>query len=139
MEDGLDRFLKAQHLNYDRALEEMKFGLKVSHWIWYVFPQVKGLGDSYNSEYYGIASLEEARAYLKEPVLSGRLYTITRELLKHGDRSIVSIVGYTDSWKIKSCMTLFDVVSPDDVFRMVLDVFFDGARCEYTLRFVREN
>ena len=136
MDNSLNRFLLAQKVDYDRALEEIKSGLKVSHWIWYVFPQVKGLGPSYNSEYYGIASLEEAKLYLKDPILSERLYTITKELLKHKDKNIVSIVGRTDAQKIKSCMTLFDFVSPNDVFKTVLEVFFDGTMCKRTLRFI---
>lgn len=114
---------------YDAALEEMRAGEKRSHWIWYVFPQMKGLGRSPNAQFYGIVDLEEARAYLAHPVLGARLREITQEVLRHADRDIVSIMGWEiDARKFKSSMTLFDAVSPDDIFAQALDVFFAGRR-----------
>ena len=84
---NLQRFIDAQARDYEQALREIKNGLKQTHWIWYIFPQLKGLGHSYNSEYYGIDGLEEARAYYGHPVLRGRLVEITQALLEHSDKS----------------------------------------------------
>lgn len=132
--DNLQRFLDGQRLDYDVALEEMRAGEKRSHWIWYVFPQMKGLGHSPNAQFYGIVDLEEARAYLAHPVLGARLREITQEVLRHADRDIVSIMGWEiDARKFKSSMTLFDAVSPDDIFAQALDVFFAGRRDRRTL------
>lgn len=132
--DNLQRFLDGQRLDYEAALEEMRAGEKRSHWIWYVFPQMKGLGHSPNAQFYGIVDLEEARAYLAHPVLGTRLREITQEVLRHADRDIVSIMGWEiDARKFKSSMTLFDAVSPDDIFAQALDVFFAGRRDRRTL------
>lgn len=132
--DNLQRFLDGQRLDYEAALEEMRAGEKRSHWIWYVFPQMKGLGHSPNAQFYGIVDLEEARAYLAHPVLGARLREITQEVLRHADRDIVSIMGWEiDARKFKSSMTLFDAVSPDDIFAQALDVFFAGRRDRRTL------
>lgn len=132
--DNLQRFLDGQRLDYEAALEEMRAGEKRSHWIWYVFPQMKGLGHSPNAQFYGIVDLEEARAYLAHPVLGTRLREITQEVLRHADRDIVSIMGWEiDARKFKSLMTLFDAVSPDDIFAQALDVFFAGRRDRRTL------
>ena len=131
---NLQRFLDGQRLDYDVALEEMRAGEKRSHWIWYVFPQMKGLGHSPNAQFYGIVDLEEARAYLAHPVLGARLREITQEVLRHADRDIFSIMGWEiDARKFKSSMTLFDAVSPDDIFAQALDVFFAGRRDRRTL------
>ena len=132
--DNLQRFLDGQRLDYEAALEEMRAGEKRSHWIWYVFPQMKGLGHSPNAQFYGIVDLEEARAYLAHPVLGTRLREITQEVLRHAGRDIVSIMGWEiDARKFKSSMTLFDAVSPDDIFAQALDVFFAGRRDRRTL------
>ena len=130
------RFLKAQdtpYLGYYQALEEMKFGRKISHWIWFVFPQMKGLGHSSMSEYYGIADREEAEDYLLNSTLNDRIHEISRTLLEHQGTSARRIFGDVDAMKVRSSMTLFDVLSPDDVFGEVLDAFFDGERDERTL------
>ena len=138
----LERFIDIQDEggNYDTALQEIKDGRKQSHWIWYVFPQIRGLGHSRMSEKYGISSLLEAKAYW-EPwypnVLHNRLQEITEALLAHGDETAESIFGGLDAMKVKSCMTLFDIVSPYDVFQKVLDTFYDGERCEATLSLVK--
>ena len=130
------RFLKAQdtpYLGYYQALEEMKFGRKISHWIWFVFPQMKGLGHSSMSEYYGIADREEAEDYLLNSTLNDRIHEISRTLLNHRGTSARRIFGDVDAMKVKSSMTLFDALSPGDVFGEVLDAFFDGERDERTL------
>lgn len=134
----LQRFILAQEINhaYDKALEEIKAGRKQSHWIWYVFPQIVGLGYSSKSRYYGIISLEEAIEYLEDETLRNRLYEITNALMGQ-DGSAEEILGGIDAIKVRSCMTLFDLVSPDDVFSKVLDKFYEGSRCERTLSIVK--
>ena len=130
---NLERFHKAQEYSYQVAYAEIKEGYKRSHWMWYIFPQIKGLGRSSMSEYYGITYLDEARAYLEDDVLGTRLREICEALLKHSDKSAQDIFGGVDSMKLKSSMTLFDKVSPDEVFGKLLDVFFDGKRDKRTL------
>ena len=129
----LERFLKAQEIVYPQALKEIKEGKKQSHWIWYVFPQIKGLGHSYNSEFYGISSQEEAKAYLEHPVLGARLREITQALLDCGNPSADDILGFPDVLKVRSCMTLFDLVSPNDIFNKVLFRFYESQKCDKTL------
>lgn len=134
---GLQRFIEAQNDSYDQALKEIRNGRKLTHWIWYIFPQIKGLGFSYNSEYYGITSLQEARDYLENELLRKRLFEITESLLMHKGKDIESIMGDIDAMKLKSSMTLFDAVQPDDIFGEVLDEFYGGERCRRTLEKIR--
>lgn len=134
---GLQRFIEAQNDSYDQALKEIRNGRKLTHWIWYIFPQMKGLGFSYNSEYYGITSLQEVRDYLENELLRKRLFEITESLLMHKGKDIESIMGDIDSLKLKSSMTLFDAVQPDDIFGEVLDEFYGGERCRRTLEKIR--
>lgn len=129
----LERFIEAQKYDYDGALSEIKNGQKRGHWIWYIFPQIKGLGHSYNSEYYGISSKEEAKAYLDHPVLGLRLREITQALLDCENISADDILGFPDVLKVRSCMTLFDLVSPDDIFNDVLYKYYEGQRCDKTI------
>ncbi len=133
----LERFIKAQDsgwATYSEALSEIKEGHKRGHWIWYVFPQIKGLGHSYNSEFYGISGKDEAKAYLEHPVLGKRLRDITKALLECLNPSAYNILGFPDVLKVQSCMTLFDLVSPNDIFNDVLDKYYEGKRCEKTIR-----
>lgn len=130
---NLERFIQAQEHAYPYALQELKTGRKRSHWIWYVFPQLKGLGRSNNSEFYGISGLEEAKAYLEHPVLGERLMEVCEVILGLPTNDAREVFGGIDSRKLRSSMTLFDLVSPDDVFAKVLDKFFDGCRCRTTL------
>lgn len=134
---GLQRFIEAQNDSYDQALKEIRNGRKLTHWIWYIFPQIKGLGFSYNSEYYGITSLQEAKDYLENELLRKRLFEITESLLMHKGKDIESIMGDIDALKLKSSMTLFDAVQPDDIFGEVLDEFYGGERCRRTLEKIR--
>ena len=134
---GLQRFIEAQNDSYDQALKEIINGRKLTHWIWYIFPQIKGLGFSYNSEYYGITSLQEAKDYLENELLRKRLFKITESLLMHKGKDIESIMGDIDALKLKSSMTLFDAVQPDDIFGEVLDEFYGGERCRITLEKIR--
>ena len=129
----LERFLEAQKTAYATALQEITKGQKRGHWIWYVFPQIKGLGHSYNSEFYGISSTEEARAYLEHPVLGARLREITKALLDCGNPSADDILGFPDVLKVKSCMTLFNLVSPNDIFKEVLDKYYESQPCDKTI------
>ena len=123
---NLQRFLDAQEDMYPVALKEIRKGGKQSHWIWYIFPQEKGLGYSYNSQFYGLDGEEEARAYLVHPVLGARLREITRALLAHrGHRTIRQLMGSeVDVLKLHSSMQLLDKVSPNDVFAEVLKAYF---------------
>ena len=133
---SLSRFLRAQEYEsggYKDALQEVKDGHKRKHWIWYIFPQINGLGHSDYQEYYGIKSLEEARAYLGSEILGTRLREISEALLQLEDTTTLEIFGSTDSMKVKSCMTLFDIVSPHEVFEKVLNKYYQGKRCELTL------
>lgn len=134
---GLQRFIEAQNDSYDQALKEIRNGRKLTHWIWYIFPQIKGLGFSYNSEYYGITSLQEAKDYLENELLRKRLFEITESLLMHKGKDIESIMGDIDSLKLKSSMTLFDAVQPGSIFGEVLDEFYGGERCRRTLEKIR--
>lgn len=133
MRNGLQRFIDAQADSYDTALQEIRNGRKTSHWIWYVFPQIKGLGFSYNAEYYGISSLQEAKDYLENAILRKRLFEITEALLQHKGENIECIMGDIDALKLKSSMTLFDMVYPGSIFAEVLDEFYGGERCGRTL------
>lgn len=133
----LDRFVNAQDsetYTYADALNEIKEGHKQGHWIWYVFPQIKGLGHSYKSEFYGISSKEEAKVYLEHPILGKRLRDITLALLDCNNPSAFNILGFPDVLKVQSCMTLFDMVSPCDIFNNVLDRYYEGKRCEKTIK-----
>lgn len=123
----LRRFLDAQQEDYEQALAEVKNGKKRSHWIWYIFPQLKGLGMSYNSQYYGICGREEAKAYLEHPVLGARLREITKALLDQQNVSAQDVFGSLDAMKVLSSMTLFQEVATDDnLFSQVIDKYYQG-------------
>lgn len=130
MEDkfNLSRFIEAQSYSYDNALHELQNGRKTSHWMWYIFPQLKGLGHSYNSNYYGLSGKDEAKAYLGNPILSERLRNVCGAILGLDTSDARSVLGGIDSHKLRSSMTLFDMVAPDDVFAAVLNKFYGGSR-----------
>ena len=131
---NLQRFLDAQERNYQIALEEIRHGRKKSHWIWYIFPQVHGLGSSETSRFYAIANMAEAVAYLEHPVLGTRLITISQALLQLNGRTANQIFGNPDDMKLRSCMTLFAAINgTNPVFQQVLDKYFDGQADEKTL------
>ena len=133
---SLERFVEAQERMYEVALTEVKSGKKLSHWIWYIFPQLKGLGTSESSQYYGINDIEEARAYLNHPILGARLREITSAFLDSVGKNAQDVFGYLDAMKVRSCMTLFDAVSPDDIFNSVLEKYYSGRRCRSTLAMI---
>lgn len=130
----LERFVSAQAPTYDQALAEVRAGRKQSHWMWYVFPQLKGLGASDMARHYGIGSVAEAEAYLRHPVLGARLVECMEAALRNRARSAREIFGTPDDMKLRSCATLFAVVSPaGSVFERVLETFFNGERDHRTL------
>jgi uncharacterized protein (DUF1810 family) len=140
MENDLTRFLTAQERYYDRALEEIRKGKKESHWIWYIFPQLKGLGYSSNAAYYGIDDLQEASAYLQHPILGPRLILITKALLGHAGKTVTGIMGSPDDLKLRSSMTLFSLVpGADPVFSRCLRQFFGGELDDKTVSMVKSG
>ena len=125
----LQRFVDAQNSGgtYDQAVSELRRGRKVSHWIWFVFPQIAGLGRSSTAQAYAIADLAEAQAYLAHPVLGPRLLECSRIVVDHADKSAEQIFGGIDAMKLRSSMTLFARAAPDEpIFAAVLDAFFPG-------------
>ncbi len=133
----LNRFISAQEGVYDRALAELREGLKRSHWMWYIFPQIEGLGHSPTARLYSIKSLEEARQYFAHPVLGTRLKVCAEAVLAVQGRSASDILGHPDDWKLQSSMTLFELVSgPQSVFAHVLDKYYQGKRDSRTLQIV---
>ena len=135
---SLERFLKAQEGDYEIALSEIRAGRKQSHWIWYIFPQIKGLGRSGTSEYYGIDGMAEAKAYLENPILRGRLIEISEALLGLASDDADDVMGFPDNLKLRSSMTLFALADPDGkVFQKVLDKFFGGEMDERTMELLR--
>jgi len=123
---NLDRFVEAQAPVYDRALAELKAGRKQSHWMWFVFPQIAGLGHSPMAQHYAIQNLTEARAYLTHPLLGARLRECTQTVLDVEGRTAHEIFGSPDDLKFRSCMTLFDLAAPDGIFRAALEKYFSG-------------
>src|SRR5690606_33688073 len=128
MEQDLNRFIKAQENSFEQALSEIKSGRKRSHWMWYIFPQFKGLGFSETSKYYSIKDLDEAKRYLNHPILGERLKLITNELLALNENNANKIFGNPDDLKLKSSMTLFAAIniSEENIFNAVLDKYFNG-------------
>ena len=133
---SLERFVDAQASAsvYERALAEVRNGQKISHWIWYIFPQMKGIGRSYNSQYYGMEGLEEARAYLKHPILGKRLREITTAFLELQGKSAEDVFGHLDAMKVCACMTLFDEVAEDELFMQVLEKYYHGKKNLQTMK-----
>ena len=132
---ALDRFVEAQAGVWTQALAELKAGRKTSHWMWFVFPQIAGLGRSETARFYAIADVAEARAYLAHPLLGARLREAAQALLTHRGQSAEAVLGGIDAIKLRSSMTLFEAVAPDEpVFAAVLDAFFSGQRDPETVR-----
>ena len=130
----LDRFIKAQEQDYETALKEICQGRKRSHWIWYIFPQIAGLGLSSISKYYAIASMEEAKAYMENAYLRDHLLEISKALLALDSSDPGRVMGYPDDLKLRSSMTLFAEAAPEEpVFQEVLDKYFDGEKDQRTL------
>ncbi len=133
--DSLERFVQAQADSYAQALAELRQGRKRTHWIWYVLPQLRGLGRSPMADHYGIAGCAEALAYLAHPLLGPRLRECVEAVLQHAGKDAVAIFGSVDALKFRSCLTLFATVAPQQpVFARALEVFYAGAADEATLR-----
>jgi len=138
-ETSLKRFVDAQQSDYQTALTEIKNGRKRSHWMWYIFPQIQGLGFSETSRFYAIKDLTEAEEYLDHPVLGPRLIEICDELLKLKTNSASQVFGDPDDMKLKSSMTLFAAANhTNTVFQQVLDKFFKGQQDNKTLQIINK-
>ena len=141
--NSLDRFLYAQEKMYATALKEIRTGRKLSHWMWYIFPQLRGLGSSERSYIYGINGIKEAREYLAHPVLSKRLIEISEAFLSHKGRpaeEILGDMGRIDAKKLKSSMTLFAYISEENsVFHQILQSFFNGNQDKRTLKMIEKE
>ena len=130
----LDKFVSAQARDYETALAEIRSGRKRSHWMWYIFPQLQGLGFSPTAQYYGIRDLEQAMDYMAHPVLGPRLVEISTALLGLGSSNPSAVMGYPDDLKLCSCMTLFELAAPEEpVFGRVLEKYYGGRRDRMTL------
>ena len=131
----LGRFMAAQQGIFDQALAEVRGGRKRTHWMWFIFPQIDGLGSSSTARFFAIKSIEEAREYLRHPVLGARLHECAEVVLAVEGRSAHEIFGSPDDLKLRSCMTLFESVDgPDSVFGRVLDKYFEDGRDKRTLQ-----
>ena len=134
----LNRFIEAQEAVYERALSELQNGRKKTHWMWFIFPQIAGLGSSAMSHRYSIRSVDEARAYMDHPLLGARLRECGNAILQVEDRSATEILGSPDDMKLKSCATLFEAVSPrESVFAQILDKYYQGERDSRTLDLIK--
>ena len=137
---NLSRFLEAQLATYEGALLELARGRKESHWIWYIFPQIEGLGRSDTAKLYSIKSLEEGRAYLKHQILGPRLKEACEILLSLKDVSIDEVMGYPDDLKLLSSMTLFEFISgSDSIFTKIIEVYFDDERDKTSLKILQSQ
>jgi uncharacterized protein (DUF1810 family) len=141
MDKDLKRFIAAQESTFEQALTEIRTGKKISHWMWYIFPQYKGLGLSSTSKYYSINDLEEAKSYLNHSLLGARLKQLTNELLQLKESDPTQIFGKPDDMKLKSCMTLFATIdtSEDKLFDKALNKFFNGNQDVKTHKLITEN
>lgn len=137
----LSRFIFAQENRdtFSVALHELQNGKKVSHWIWFVFPQLQGLAKSPTSDYFGISGIAEAKAYMDDPILSSRLIEAVQAMLQHREKTAAEVLGHTDSKKFQSSMTLFREAAPDiSVFDDALGMFYAGKPDYQTLRLLGE-
>jgi len=139
-QEKLDRFLKVQELTYENALHEISLGKIKSEWMWYIFPQMKGLGFSETSKYYGIENYKQAQAYIEHDILGPRLVEACEKVLEHKGTSIRNIFTYPDDSKLKSSMSLFCVLpETHPIFQEVLDTFFDGKADLNTITLLNET
>ena len=135
---NLERFVSVQKGAFEIALREIQAGQKYGHWMWYIFPQLKALGQSGNSIYYGIADLEEAKEYMQNEYLRENLITISRALLELKVSDPLIVMGYPDNLKLCSCMTLFEIAALDiPEFGMVLEKFYGGKRDDKTINLLK--
>ena len=135
-EYNLERFIDAQEASYEIALSEIKSGRKKSHWMWYVFPQIQGLGFSETSKFYAIKDIGEAKAFLEHPILGERLVRICNALLHLESDNAHNIFGSPDDLKLRSSMTLFSSLNINPVFQKLLEKFFNGIKDDKTLQII---
>ena len=136
MKGQFTRFVQAQDDVYKEVTSELKAGKKKEHWMWFIFPQIQGLGTSPNAQYYALDSVQQAREYLHHPILGPRLVECARLMLGHTDKTATQILGTPDDVKLKSSMTLFALCGHEEtVFNEVLDAFYGGQRCRRTTSF----
>jgi uncharacterized protein (DUF1810 family) len=136
---NLNRFIEAQMVTYEGAMLELARGRKDSHWVWYIFPQIEGLGNSDTIKLYAIKSLEEGRAYLKHPVLGPRLIKACEILLSLKDASMDEVMGFPDDLKLLSSMTLFEALSDSNsIFTKIIEFYFEDERDEISLKLIKE-
>jgi uncharacterized protein (DUF1810 family) len=139
-ENNLQRFIDAQTGSYQQALSEIRSGRKRSHWMWFIFPQLQGLGYSETARYYAIRNIEEARLYLQHPILGQRLIEISKALLQLEGKTANQILVSPDDLKLKSCMTLFGLLeNADPVYQAVLDKYFNGSKDHKTLQILNKQ
>lgn len=132
--ENLYRFIDAQEDVYHKVIQELRNGKKQSHWMWFIFPQIAGLGYSSTAKYYAIQNVDEARAYLAHPTVGARLLECTEIVVAHKDLSALTIFGDIDEMKLRSSMTLFaHIAGPESVYQQALDKYFDGAQDHRTL------
>jgi len=135
---NLQRFVDAQTSTYRQALAELRRGRKASHWMWFIFPQLKALGRSSTALHYGIGSVDEAKAYLAHPLLGSRLNECTNAILSHRSEPAETILGHVDAMKLRSSMTLFEAAADGEApFGAALDAFYGGERDDLTLAFLQ--
>lgn len=135
---SLDRFVKAQETTYNIALSELKSGRKCSHWMWFVFPQIDGLGHSPTTQFYSIKNRDEAVAYLNHDILGPRLFECTQAMLDIKGKSATNILGHPDDFKFCSSMTLFESVSTSDsIFSQAIEKYYAGNRDQKTLEILK--
>lgn len=135
---NLNRFLEAQQTKFNDALSEIKNGKKRSHWMWFIFPQIAGLGFTDFNIYYAIQNTEEATQYLNHPILGKRLIEITKAVSEINGKTALEIFGKPDERKLKSCMTLFNILNnPNPIFQQVLDKYYKGLEDENTLQLIK--
>lgn len=136
----LERFKKKHEEDFEDALAEIQTGYKMSHWMWYILPQIKGLGCSGLANYYAIEDIDEAKAYLKDPILSDHMEKMCAALLQTVSDDPELVMGYPDDLKLRSCMTLFQQADPDNgIYQKVLDKFFDGEPDKNTLELLKHE
>ena len=135
---NLNRFVEAQLTTYECAILELTQGRKESHWIWYIFPQIEGLGKSDKAKLYSIKSLEEGRAYLRHPLLGQRLVEACEVLLHLKDASMDEVMGFPDDLKLLSSMTLFEFLSgSNSIFTKIIEIYFDDERDENSIELIK--
>ena len=140
MNNDLERFLIAQQTYYRTALQEIKSGQKRSHWMWFIFPQIAGLGYSETAQYYAIKDMDEAKAYMEDYTLSSNLIEISQALLDVDSDDATAVMGWPDDLKLKSSMTLFALAKPKcEVFQKVLDKFFQGEMDQKTIEILQDK